>query len=178
MIAMRMISSTPQQKAFIIPVDLVLHFRELSSKSTVNTEWLSIAISTNSTICSLLCCVLNGEEKAYLFWEKNRSKPQSLQLRTIKVAAVQDIPNCYSKMPLIALSCKETCRVERLFEISLANSQPLTCTPGTLKAAGTLLLTRRFQGFASKSAVPIKVTLQWRRTLKNKLNSPLATGWG
>lgn len=66
---------------------------------------------------------------------------------------MQDIPNYYSKIPLVSLSCKEASRFERLLQISLANSQPVACTPGTLKATGTLLLTRRLQGSASNSAV-------------------------
>lgn len=112
----------------------------------------------NNLFSALLCA--QWREESLLILRENRSTPQSHHLQTIKVAAVQDIPNCYSKMPLISLSCKESSGVERLFWISLANSQPLTRTPDTLKAAGISLLTRRSQGFASNSTLSVKVTLQ------------------
>lgn len=147
MIAMRTISSTPQQKAFIIPVDLVLHFLW-----TVIKNYSECRVTKHChfhqqyNLFSALLCAQQGEE-SLLILRENRSTAWSLHLWTVNVAAVQDIPNCYSKISLISLSCKETPRVERLLQTSLANSQPVTCTPGTLKATGTLLLTRRSPGF-------------------------------
>lgn len=147
MIAMRMISSTPKYKTFIIPVDLVLQFFLPSIKNCsegIMTKYCHFHQKYNSF--SVLLCAQWGEESLAILRE-NRSTSQSLHLWIIKVTAVQDIPNSHSKLPSISHSFKETSRVERLLQISLANSQPGTCIPGTLKAAGILLLTRRYQGF-------------------------------
>lgn len=104
------------------------------------------------TVQFVLCFVVcsTGRRKVTYF---DRKQATNLHLWTIKVAAMQDIPNYYSKIPLVSFSFKEASRFERLLQISLANSQPVTCTPGTLKATGTLLLTSRLQGSASNSAV-------------------------
>lgn len=71
------ISSTPQQKAFSIPVDLNLHFSQTVIKTTVNAEWLSIVVSTDCflTLAQFepfaLPCAQRGEKSLILF-ERNQ----------------------------------------------------------------------------------------------------------
>lgn len=66
MIATMIISSTPQQKAFCIPVDLILHVLQTAIKTIVNADRLSTVISTGHFLTSVgfdLCFAMCSKER-------------------------------------------------------------------------------------------------------------------
>lgn len=102
MIAVMTISSTPQQKAFSIPVDQILH---LSTDCHQNHSECRVTehcrfhqlLSDFSSLISSLPCAQRGE-KSLILLKETRSTAWSLHLWTTKVAAEQAIPSCCSRM--------------------------------------------------------------------------------
>lgn len=157
MIATMIISSTPQQKAFCIPVDLILHFLQTAIKTIVNADRLSTVVSTGHFLTSVgfdlfaLPCAQRREKRLILL-RKNTINSMKSSARTVKVAAEQATPNS-----ALGFSYKGSVSwVERLLHISLSGIQPVMCVPDTLKVTGILLLIRR----AQSSATTVKIVLQ------------------